>query len=105
MVSLLPTLSDSGALAEMFKVETIDSDLGIIERDGYIPKTTYVLLYASGANSDSYGNHVVKEMLKNIDMIPSGTRRLSNSKQIFIDLLIPGLPAGKTVGFRFPKEY
>lgn len=105
MSSSLILLHDSGSLAEMFKIENLDSDIGIIERDGYIPKTSSVYTYAKGANSDSFGFTVVSNMLKTINFVPKEVERLTDSDQIFVKLFIPGLPVGKTVGFRFPKEY
>jgi len=89
----------------MFRIEKIDSDIGIIDRKGYRGDTFSIIVYANGAYSDKFGNDVMAKMLEEFGIIPLETERIEGTNQIFTKISIPGLPSGKVVGFRFPKEY
>jgi len=105
MSSNLMLLDGSGALAEIFKIERIDTDVGIIDRSGYIDDINGISTYINGAYDDNFGKDVFQVLLSQIHMKAISAMRLEDSNQAFVKLHIVGLPFGMEVGFRYPKEY
>ena len=105
MSSKLLLLDSAGALRKMFDVEKLDSDRGIIEKNGYESGLGTVLVYGKGAYSDSFGLSAAQLFFNKLDIPIVGISRDKTTRRAFLVLDLPNLPNSFNAEFTIPKGY